>query len=130
MAIDTAAAPTSDEIDRVVRELEQSWPATITVRRSSTTDMGHREIYISLDGESIGVLRHGDTLSRDVQPGAHRLRAHNTLFWKTIDLTLAPGEQARFVAVNRAGFGTYSVLAFFLGGGPIYLTFERESVNG
>jgi hypothetical protein len=31
--------------------------------------------------------------------------------------------------INRAGFGTYSVLAFFigfLGAGPFYLTFERE----
>ena len=39
------------------------------------------------------------------------------------------GEHARFMAVNRAGWGTYSVLAFFigfLGAGPLYLTFERE----
>jgi len=34
------------------------------------------------------------------------------------------GEQARFVAINRAGWGTYSVLGW-IGAGPLYLTFER-----
>ena len=84
---------------------------------------------MSLDGESLGVLRHGETITRETAGRAHRLRAHNTLFWKTLEVRLMVGEHARFMAVNRAGWGTYSVLAFFigfLGAGPFFWTFERE----
>ena len=80
---------------------------------------------VSLDGQSLATLLYGEEVSREVPPGQHRLRAHNTLFWKTIDLDLAPGEHARFRAVNRAGVGTYSLLGL-LGVGPLFLTFERE----
>ena len=40
------------------------------------------------------------------------------------------GEHASFVAANRPGFGTYSILAFLLGGQLIYLTVEREPFSG
>ena len=132
MAVITEVEPTTKNIDNVVRDLEKSWPTAITVRRQSKEDVGYREIYISLDGESLGVLQHGDAITRDTIPGAHRLQAHNTLFWKTLEFTLAVGEHASFIAVNRAGWGTYSVLAFligFLGAGPVYLTFEREGTG-
>jgi antitoxin (DNA-binding transcriptional repressor) of toxin-antitoxin stability system len=99
--------------------------ATITVRRTARHDIGHREVFVALDGETIAILRHGETVVRQVPPGRHRLRAHNTLFWKTLEIELQPGEDARFVAVNRAGWGTYSVLAW-IGAGPLYLSFERE----
>lgn len=99
--------------------------ATITISRREPADVKDRQIVVSLDGESFGTLLYGDQVSRDVAPGPHRLRAHNTLFWKTIDLELAPDEHARFVAINRAGFGTYSLLGL-LGVGPLFLTFQRE----
>jgi hypothetical protein len=127
--VQTDLEPTKQDIDDVVRGLERSWKAVITVRRQSKEDVGYRDVYVSLDGESLGILRHGDVITRETTPGAHRLRAHNTLFWKTLEFTLAVDEHASFIAVNRAGFGTYSVLAFFmgfLGAGPFYLTFERE----
>lgn len=126
-------APTAEDIDDIVRDLEQSWTATITIRRQAKRDVGYREIFISLDGELIAVLNHGDVITREITPGTHRIQANNTLFWKTIEFSLGAGEHASFVAVNRAGFGTYSVLAFFigfLGAGPFYLTFEREAVDG
>ena len=128
----TEVEPTAGDIDDVVRDFERSWTATITVRRQSKDDVGYREIFVSLDGESLGILRHGDVVTRETSPGPHRLQAHNTLFWKTLEFTLAVGEHASFIAINRAGFGTYSVLAFFigfLGAGPFYLTFERESAG-
>lgn len=130
MAVLTELEPTEKDIDAVVRDLERSWTALITVRRQSKEDVGYREIYLSLDGESLGMLRHGDVITHETTPGKHRLQAHNTLFWKTLEFTLAVDEHARFIAINRAGFGTYSVLAFFfgfLGAGPFYLTFERET---
>ena len=101
-------------------------PARITITRDSAEDIGQREIFVSLDGEKMAILRHGEHVTREISPGLHRLRVHNTLFWKNVDLDLAPGEDARFIAINRAGLGTYSLMSV-LGAGIVYLTFERES---
>ena len=119
--------PTEGDLDSIIENLKQSWTATITVRRQSRADVGYREIFVSLDDQDLAILRHGEEVTREVAPGAHRLKAHNTLFRKTLDFTVNVGEHASFIAINRAGFGTYSVLAFFIGGGPLYLTFEREA---
>ena len=100
-------------------------PASITITRKHPADVKTRQIVVSLDGEPLATLLYGEQVSREVPPGPHRLRAHNTLFWKTVHLDLAPGEQARFRAINRAGVGTYALLGL-LGVGPLYLTFERE----
>jgi hypothetical protein len=100
-------------------------PARITITRRDPADVRDRQVVVSLDGQSFGTLMYGEDVSREVPPGPHRLRAHNTLFWKTVNLDLAPGEHARFRAVNRAGVGTYSLLGL-LGVGPLFLTFERE----
>jgi hypothetical protein len=100
--------------------------ARITVSRTSPEDVGFREIFVSLDGDPVGMLRHGESLTVEVPSGPHRLRAHNTLFWKTHQLILSPGEHARFRAVNRAGWGTFGML-FIIGAMPVYLTFERVS---
>ena len=99
--------------------------ARITITRKDPADVQDRQIVVSLDGQSLATLMYGEDVSREVPPGQHRLRAHNTLFWKTVDLDLAPGEHARFRAINRAGVGTYSLLGL-LGVGPLFLTFERE----
>ena len=100
--------------------------ATITVTRTSPKDVRQRQIYISLDGRKFAELLFGQTFTGEVPAGLHRLRANNTLVWKTLECRLAPGEHARFRVVNRAGFGTYALLST-LGAGPIYLTFEREA---
>lgn len=99
--------------------------ARITIRRESPEDVGFREIFVSIDGEQVAILKPYETFSLEVAPGPHRLRAHNTLFWKTHDLVLKPGEHARFVAINKAGFGTFGFMTF-LGASPLYLTFERD----
>ena len=99
--------------------------ARISVSRTYPGDVEDRQVVVSLDGQRFATLLFGDEVTRDVPAGPHRLRAHNTLFWKTIDLDLAPGEHARFRAINRAGVGTFSMLGL-LGVGPLFLTFERE----
>ena len=122
--------PTRADLDQIINSLETTWKATITVRRQSTEDVGYREVIVLLDGKHLAILYHGDLITRDIPPGAHRLKAHNTLFSKTLDFTLAVGEHASFTAENRAGWGTYSMLAFFigfLGAGPLYLTFTRDA---
>ena len=100
--------------------------AVITVSRRSPTDAGVREIFVSVDGETIAVLQHGDAITHELPAGPHRIRAHNTLYWKTHDVVLQPGEHARFKAINRAGWAVFGFL-MVLGAAPLGLTFERES---
>lgn len=78
-----------------------------------------------MDGERLGTLLFGQAVSREVAPGVHRMRAHNTLFWKTLAVQLHDGDHARFTVINRAGPGSFSLLGLF-GAGPLYLTFERD----
>ena len=121
--------PTRRDLDEIVRGLETTWKATITVKRQSKEDVGYREVILLLDGEHLAILHHGDVITREIPPGTHRLKADNTLFSKTLDFTLDVGGHASFTAENRAGWGTYSMLAFFigfLGAGPLYLTFTRD----
>lgn len=107
-------------------EARMSDVACITVARQSPDDAGVREIFVSVDGETIAILKHGEAITHELPAGPHRVRAHNTLFWKTHDLVLKPGEHAKFVAINKAGFGTFGFMTF-LGASPLYLTFERDN---
>lgn len=99
--------------------------ATLTISRQSPNDVGVRQVIISLDGKAFGVLLNGESVTRDVAPGEHLMRLHNTLVWKNIPLDLKPGEHARFLVTNRAGWGTFAMVTV-LGVGPIYLTVERQ----
>jgi hypothetical protein len=129
----TAPEPTRRDLDEIIKTLETTWKATITVRRQSKEDVGYREVILLLDGQHLAILNHGDAITREIPPGAHRLKATNTLFSKTLDFTLNVGEHASFTAENRAGWGTYSMFAFFMGfigAGPLYLTFTRDGANG
>lgn len=98
--------------------------ASITLTRRDRSDIRQREVFVSLDGARIAGLLYGEAVTREIAPGPHRLRAHNTLVWKTIDFTAAPRQHITFRIVNRPGPGTYAMLAL-LGTGPIYLTLER-----
>lgn len=98
--------------------------ASITIHRDSPGDVGLREIFVSIDGEQVAILEPNETFTTAVKPGPHRLCASNTLFWKTHDLVLRPGEHAYFEAINRAGFGTFAFM--ILGASPLYLTFQRD----
>jgi len=122
--------PTRADLDNIIRELESSWTAKLTVRRRSKEDAGFRQVYVSLDGERIAVLCAGEEVTKEVRPGTHRLRVHNTLHWRTADFTVAVGEHASFNAINRPGWLTFSVLAFFLGTNLLFLSLEREQLHG
>lgn len=103
-----------------------SGEALITVSRQSRDDIGFREVFLSVDGEQIAILKHGESVTHEVSPGSHTLRAHNTLFRKKHDIVLRPGDHVRFTVINRAGWGTFGAL-IMLGAFPVYLTFEREN---
>jgi hypothetical protein len=98
--------------------------ARVTITRRDKEDVRDRQIVVSIDGERLATLLFGQEASRGVAPGRHRLRAHNTLFWKNLEVDLEPGQHAVFSVCNRAGHGTLSLLGV-LGVGPLYLTFER-----
>lgn len=103
-----------------------SAPARVTVRRQSPDDIQQREVFVSLDGSELGILRFGDSVTREVEPGPHELRVHNTLFRQRLPLVVAPGEHVRFSVVNRPGWGTYAMMSV-LGAGPLYLSIERDT---
>ncbi|NQW04691.1 MAG: hypothetical protein HQ485_11765 [Acidobacteria bacterium] len=100
-------------------------PVTLTIARQSPKDVGIRQVFVSLDGEDFGVLLNGQVASKEIPAGEHKLRFHNTLVWKTLQLDMKAGEHARFLVTNRAGWGTYALVAM-LGVGPIYLKIERQ----
>jgi hypothetical protein len=101
--------------------------ASITITRRSPEDVKQRQVFVSVDGKAFAALLYGESFTGKVPAGTHRIRAHNTLVWKTVDVDLRAGEHVQFRIVNRPGFGTYALLSL-LGTGPIYLTFEREAM--
>ena len=100
--------------------------AHITLTRRDARDVRDRQIVASVDGEPLATLLFGDTVTRDLAPGPHRLRVHNTLFRKTVELELRQGEHARFNVINRAGAGIMALLVVF-GAAPYYLIVERQT---
>jgi hypothetical protein len=101
--------------------------ATIILSRTSPDDVGVREIYVSIDGEDVGVLRPGNRITRQVAPGRHVVKAHNTLVRRTHECDLAAGETAEFLGINKAGGGAMgmSILMAVLGVGALKLDFDR-----
>lgn len=100
-------------------------PARITVSRTSKEDFGERHLVVSVDGTKLADLLFGQTMTRELEPGRHRLKVHNTLVWKTLEFDLAPGEHVTFSAANRLGHGAWQLL-LLIGAGPLYVTLERR----
>jgi hypothetical protein len=98
-------------------------PARLTVARTLPIDIGQRHVDVYLDGARIGSLEDGQTLTREIAPGRHVLKAHNTLLGKTVEFDAAPGEDVRFATANRKGFGSW--LIWYFGAGPMYVELTR-----
>ena len=98
---------------------------TITTRRKSPQDAQQRQVIVKVDGENVGELFYGDTISVPVKPGHHRLHVDNTWNWKTLELEVAAGEHVKFQTVNKAGRFTWFLISMF-GAGPIYVSIARE----
>jgi hypothetical protein len=98
--------------------------ARLLITRSSERDVRTRQIFVSLDGKSIGDLLFNDRVERDIAPGSHYLRIHNTLFWKNVTFDTEPGETVHFETVNYAGKGFLN-LVLIIGVAPLFLAVER-----
>lgn len=127
-SVDTLEVILDTQIDDVEywERLYNMRPASVTVTRTAKNDFQQRQLIVYLDDERLGDLLFGQTISRDINPGPHRLRVSNTLVWKTVRFDVKPGEQVRFEAINRAGKLTYPML-LIIGAGPLYLTLRRVS---
>ena len=97
----------------------------IIIIRASPEDVRQRQVIVKVDGEWTGDLMYGEKLTRTVAPGKHTLNFNNTWNRKTVEVNLAPGEEATFRVVNRAGRFTWFLVAA-IGAGPMYVSVERE----
>ena len=103
---------------------EDIFPASVTITRTSEEDFKSRQLIVWLDGERIETLMWGDSITREIEPGMHRLRVSNTLVWKTVEFTVRAGQQVFFEVVNRTGLGSIPMM-LVLGVGPLYVTVRR-----
>ena len=96
----------------------------LTVSRTNSSDVQQRQVIVKLDGESFATLMYGETETRQIAPGAHRLKFDNTWAKKSVDFKVAEGEQVKYSVINRAGRFTWWMVGV-LGAGPMYLSVER-----
>ena len=99
----------------------------VTVSRRHETDVRQRQILARIDDRPQAILMFGEAVTAEVEPGAHVLRANNTLFWKRIRFSIEPGEHLEFMLINRSGRFTLGFLAL-LGVAPLFLRIERRSL--
>ena len=97
----------------------------MTIARTHPLDVRQRQVYVSLDGESIATMLFGQTVEREINPGPHTLRFNNTLVWKTVHFDVGPGERVEFVYANRPGRWTLGFLSL-IGVAPLFLTIEKR----
>lgn len=84
---------------------DSSAPATIEIFRDTPDDVQDRWVRIFIDDSAAEILRYGETLRRQVTPGSHRIKAHNTLSKDTIDVDVAPGQTLRIRCYNHFAKG-------------------------
>jgi hypothetical protein len=97
-------------------------PARVTIHRTAAWDEQSRQILLSIDGAPVGQLLYGQTLTREVPPGAHTLKGNNTLVWKTVPFDAAPGEDVHFTVWNEQLGGWLTRLLFvFVGAAALKL---------
>jgi hypothetical protein len=97
----------------------------VTLSRTHPTDIGERHVFVKLDDTKVR-LSYGETITAELKPGAHHLRAHNTLVWKNLTFTLEPGEHLEFIIINSGRWWTWG-LAGVLGSAPLFLTISKRS---
>jgi hypothetical protein len=99
----------------------------VTISRTHPRDVGVRQVFVRLDDGSRTALRFGQSLTEVVEPGAHRLRAHNTLMRRTVTFTVESGEHLEFILINYCG-PVWQGIGAVLGAAPIFLKVHRRSI--
>jgi hypothetical protein len=99
----------------------------VTFSRTHARDVGVRQVFVRLDDGPQVALRYGQSLTETVEPGAHRLRVHNTFMWRTLQFTVETGEHLEFLIINYCG-PVWQGIAAVLGAAPIFLKVHRRSL--
>jgi hypothetical protein len=128
----------TDALD--VAELQRAWhggdhgggpPATVvkraqlTITRNSASDFQDRQVYLFVDDAPWGKVKYGRPVTREIEPGRHRIRAFNTLFSHTIEVDAAPGEHVRLRCSNAMPTAGW-LMMIFLHVTALRVKLERE----
>ncbi|MCC7032554.1 MAG: hypothetical protein IT179_06935 [Acidobacteria bacterium] len=99
--------------------------ATITLTRQHPNDFPDRQLQVFLNGEEWCRIRSGESLTRELAPGPYQVKVFNTMFSRTLDVHLRPGEHVRLRCSN--GFPTAGwFLMLFLHVTYLRVYLERE----
>jgi hypothetical protein len=99
--------------------------ARVTIARTSLADVGQRQVIVSIDAGPKETLLFGESASFEIAPGNHALKANNTLVWKSVPFSAAPGEHVRFDIANCATRFTLGFLSL-IGVAPLSLRIDRK----
>ena len=100
-------------------------PGVITITRNAPDDVQDRWIRIVIDDSPVEILRYGEVLRRDVAPGRHTIKAHNTMTKDVIEVDVAPGEEVRIRCTNRLARGGILTM-LTMGFAVLRVRLERE----
>jgi hypothetical protein len=101
---------------------------TVTLSRTHPSDCGQRQVFARVDDRDRVALVFGESVTLDVKPGRHRLRANNTLFWKKLDFSIEPAEHLEFLLINEERWWTAGMVGL-LGSAPLFLRIKKISVK-
>jgi hypothetical protein len=85
--------------------LDSAPAATIEIFRDTVDDVQDRWVRLFIDDDPPEILRYGETFRRQVTPGRHRVKAHNTLSNDTVEVNVAAGDTARIRCHNHFARG-------------------------
>lgn len=100
--------------------------ASITVFRDTPDDVQDRWVRLYIDDTPEEILRYGERLTRELPPGKHRIKAHNTLSSHTLEVELALGQHLQIRCHNRIAKGGVLMM---LTTGFAFITVTLEAVD-
>jgi hypothetical protein len=101
-------------------------PARVTIYRTHDDDVRQRQVIVHLDDRPRATLLFGESFTREIEPGAHKVRFDNTLVRKALTFAAASGEHVEIDVINHAGRMTLGFLSL-MGVAPLFLRVERRS---
>jgi hypothetical protein len=118
-----SVTPPALDVEEILGPPRDQAPDTatrLTIHRTSAQDVQERQVIVSLDGQRVVELLYGRTFTCEIAPGPHKLRAYNTLVWKTVEFLAPAGTHVHFTCINYAPRGLVYMLALF-GVAPLFV---------
>ena len=79
--------------------------ATVEIFCDTEDDVQDRWVRLFIDDEPAEILRYGETFRRQLAPGRHRLKAHNTLSKDVLEFDASAGQTIRIRCHNHFARG-------------------------